>query len=121
MRTIRLREDGTTMEVESWPTGVKGLSVVPFVWQDRETEPGWYRLNHDASGLAFPYGWPSRAAVKRVAQAVADTLDWTASFDDLRDHSRLDELREAGRLEGVHESDLSWRTKGKVGRLKGDQ
>ena len=112
MRVTIQSRNGEPRVVASWPSGVRGLSVVPFIWDDMTVEPGWYRLSHDESGLAFPYAWPSRAAVKRCAATVADLVDWTDSFDDLRSHPALDALQDAGRVEGVSEDDLWWRLHG---------
>lgn len=105
----------TRIEVESRTTGVRGLTVVPMVWENLKEEPGWYRLSHEGSGLAVgPYAWPSIASAKRAARRLAEILDWTEAFDDLRDHENLDDIRAICEEEAQYITDLWERKYGEV-------
>lgn len=96
---------GPTDEAEEWravdgrPSGVSGLYVTPAVERD-----GW-TLTHKMTGRCVGYRFPTIAAARRAATAIADFYDWTdpeICFDMVKpSHAgRLKRLRQALSVEG---------------------
>lgn len=86
-------------EVESWPTGVKGLAVTQSVQGGSPNEGRWV-LTHTPSGRSLGYEFSSIAAARRAAEAIVDLFDWTDSelLWDLQKPSRKPAIQQAARL-----------------------